>query len=224
MALLLAGCSSITQHSSHFRDGPTGITEDEAIALVLKSSAAADGKEEPLTKTYRERIANCVAQGMSSVNARLLMADEDSPQVRYRIDLKIETSISPGRSPRAPHPFAIPMVEATSKDTKFSGAVFDHKHRREIGTVEAWASGEEHSGAVLVSCSFRFPRRSGPIRNCRLAAASAGNWPHLLPKASPPGKINPRHASVDHPRSEIPTEAKRPEAVLARSRGAPGRI
>ena len=92
--LLLAGCTSLPTSGDYVRSAPTGIAPGEAIAVALKIHRRPDG-EAVVGETAEEAFADCISKAVRETSARLVIAKAGEPQVRYRVDLWVETSDSP---------------------------------------------------------------------------------------------------------------------------------
>ena len=97
IGLLLAGCTSLPTSGDYARAAPTGFAPGDAIAVVLKSHRRPDGQEVS-GEAVQQRFAACVENALHEVDARLAVADAVAPQVRYRVDLWVETSDSPNKT------------------------------------------------------------------------------------------------------------------------------
>ena len=152
--LLLAGCTSLPTSGDYARAAPTGIAPGEAITVVLKSHRRPDGQEVS-GEAVQQRFAGCVENALHEADARLVLAGA-AAQVRYRVDLWVETSDSPHKTEFAGDKGGFAVARTWIETSSFRGEVFDLKHQRAAGTVTASASGHEGRGMGLVLI-FPFP-------------------------------------------------------------------
>ena len=153
--LLLAGCTSLPTSGDYVRSAPTGIAPGEALAVVLKMHRRPDGAE-GAGEAAQQAFASCVESAVREANARLVLAKAGEPQVRYRVDLWVETSDSPHEWEVAGGQGGIAIGRSWIETSTFRGEVFDVKHQRAAGTVTASASGHEGRG-VGFALIFPFP-------------------------------------------------------------------
>ena len=155
VGLLLAGCISLPTSGDYARAAPTGIAPGEAIAVVLKGHRRPDGQEVS-GEAVQQRFAACVENALHEADARLAVAGAAVAQVRYRVELWVETSDSPHKTELAGDKGGFAVARTWIETSSFRGEVFDLKHQRAAGTVTASASGHEGRGMGLVLI-FPFP-------------------------------------------------------------------
>lgn len=155
LGVLLAGCTSLPTSGDYVRSAPTGIAPGEAIAVVVKTHRRPDG-EEISGEVAEHRFAGCIEKALQEAKAQFAFAKAGAPQIRYRIDLWVETSDSPHRTQFAGDKGGFAIARTWIETSSFRGEVFDLKHQRAAGTVTASASGHEGRGMGLVLI-FPFP-------------------------------------------------------------------